>query len=275
MVISLADALERRRQAAWQLGEQGLDFRWLDALRGAAAQQQGSFEVIDEIRWILHTGRRPTPGEIGCFASHRLAWQQCVAAGQPILVMEDDFRLLPGFRPALEWLEELVGEYGFVRLQTETRARKRLVRRRGDLSLWRYTKVPHSMMCYGISPAAAQAFLRQTVQICEPVDVFVKRYWAHGQAVYGIMPYSVEESGLSRSTSIAGRAKSRKSPAVALARFGTRLNWLCRRLICAAGYELRPLAERVRRLAGRGISALPNAVALQSTASRNDADRRP
>lgn len=257
VVISLADALERRRQAARQLGEQGLDFRWLDAVRGAAALQEGEFAGVDEERWVLHTGRSPTPGEIGCFASHRRAWQLCVETGLPFLVMEDDFRLLPGFRPALEWLENLVAEYGFVRLQTETRARKRLVRRRGDLTLWRYTKVPHSLMCYGISPAVARAFIEQTTRISEPVDVFVKRYWAHGQPLFGITPYSVEESGLSRSTCIKGRAKARKSPAVALARFGTRLNWLCRRLICAAGYELRPLAERVRRLAGLDPAAPP------------------
>lgn len=253
LVISLSDAPERRAQASAQLDDAGIPFRFLDALTGEAARQTGAYGSCDERRWVLHTGRQPTAGEIGCFASHREAWRICAQSGTAGLVMEDDFRLLPGFEQALGWVEQRVDEFGFIRLQTETRARKRRVCRCGEFTLWRYVKAPHSMMCYGLSPAVARELLRHSEILCEPVDVFVKRYWAHGRTLYGLTPYTVEESELSRSSCIGGRPKSRKPPAIASSRLLIRAGWLVQRLATAARLEAQDWLRQLSVLVESGI----------------------
>lgn len=232
-VISLSRAEERRQRATRQLGDAGLAFEFFDALSGEQALQEGYFDGCIADEWLLNTGREMTPNEIGCFASHRSMWQKCIELGEPIMIMEDDFELLPGFAGAVQQVAENIAEHGFIRLQSETRARKELVARRGEYALWRYTRVPHSSMCNSLTPEVARRFVEQTRVICEPVDVFVKKYWAHGQPIYGLTPYTVTESDLSKATFIPHRNKAQKRLAVSTRRFLRKCGWEVNRIRAA------------------------------------------
>jgi glycosyl transferase family 25 len=216
-VISLPDAAERRERAARQLGELGL-------------ASEGYFEHCDEEEWLLNTGHPMSLGEVGCFASHRSMWQKCVDLGEPIMIMEDDFMLLPGFAGAVDKVAENISECGFIRLQTETRARKQRVAARGDYTLWRYTKVPHSCMCNSMTPEVAQNLVEQTKAIYEPVDVFIKKFWEHGQPIYGLTPYAATESNLSKQTYILHREKVRKGIRRSTKRFLRKCGWELKRI---------------------------------------------
>lgn len=75
--INLDRSSERRAAMEAQLGEGALGKRYerLAAVEGSA----------------VHAGRRSmTPGELGCWLSHRLAWERCVSRQSPCHVMEDD-----------------------------------------------------------------------------------------------------------------------------------------------------------------------------------------
>ena len=229
-VISLPEAGERRERAAMQLTDAGVEFEFFEALRGEQAMAEGYFEGCDDDEWLLNTGREVTLAEIGCFASHRALWQKCVELGKPIMIMEDDFQLLPGFAGAVREVARHIEEYGFIRLQDETRARKERVAECGDYMLWRYTKAPHSMMCNGMTPEVARRFVEMTRVAREPVDVFIKKFWEHGQPIYGLTPYTVTESRLSRKTFIPHRKKARKSLKVASTRFLRKCSWEVRRI---------------------------------------------
>ena len=233
VVISLPDAAERRERAARQLGELGLAFEFFDAMRGEQVMADRYFEHCDEEEWLLNTGHPMSPGEVGCFASHRSMWQKCVELGEPLMIMEDDFQLLPGFAAAVEKVAENISEYGFIRLQSETRAKKQRVAMLGDQTLWRYTKVPHSSMCNSITPEVAQNLIEQTRAIYEPVDVFVKKFWLHGQPIYGITPYTVTESTLSKETYILHREKVPKGMSCSTRRFLRRCGWEMKRIRAA------------------------------------------
>ncbi len=209
-VITLNDALARQQRAISQLQAQGLVFRFVPAIPGQEAIRAPACTVRKR-EFLLATGRNVTPGEVGCFLSHRLLWTLCAQIGEPILIMEDDFELSADFSAALSCLENEIGEYGFIRLQSERRARKKRVKSLGRFTLWRYTKAPNSAMCYGITPSAARRLLADAAEIDAPVDVYMKRFWKHGQRMYAITPYTVTESKLSEATQIAGRSKARKS----------------------------------------------------------------
>ncbi len=232
-VISLPDAAERRERAARQLGELGLEFEFFDAMRGERVIEEGCFEHCDEEEWLLNTGHPMSPGEVGCFASHRAMWQKCVDLGEPIMIMEDDFQLLPGFAGAVEKVAENIADCGFIRLQSETRARKQRVAERGEYTLWRYTRVPHSCMCNSMTPEVAQSLVAQTRAIYEPVDVFIKKYWEHGQPIYGLTPYTVTESALSQQTYILHREKVRKGIGRSTRRFLRKCGWALKRIRAA------------------------------------------
>ena len=232
-VISLPDAAERRERAAIQLADAGITFEFFDAMRGEQAMAEGHFERCDDDEWLLNTGREVTPAEIGCFASHRSMWQRCVELGEPIMIMEDDFQLLPGFAEAIRQVDRHIEEFGFIRLQDETRARKEKVTNSGAHEFWRYTKAPHSCMCNAIAPSVAQRFVDLTRVACEPVDVFVKKFWEHGQPIYGLTPYTVTESILSQKTYIPHRGKACKDLKVKSARFLRKCNWEVHRIMAS------------------------------------------
>ena len=229
-VISLPDARERRERAAIQLADAGIKFEFFDALRGEQAIAEGHFERYDADEWLLNTGREVTPAEIGCFASHRSMWQKCVELGEPVMIMEDDFQLLPGFVGAVQQVTGLIEDFGFIRLQDEKRARKERVAESGACTLWRYTKAPHSCMCNAIAPSVAERFVEMTRVAREPVDVFVKKFWQHGQAIYGLTPYTVTESCLSPKSCIPERDKAHKTLKVRSTRFLRKCSWEVQRI---------------------------------------------
>jgi glycosyl transferase family 25 len=232
-VISLPDAEARRERAARQLGELGLAFEFFDAMRGEQVLADGYFDRCDEEEWLLNTGHEMSLGEVGCFASHRSMWQKSVDLGEAIMIMEDDFQLLPGFAGAVQQVAQVIQEYGWIRLQTETRARKQRIVASGKYTLWRYTKVPHSTMCYTITPKVAARFIDRTRTIYEPVDVFVKKFWVHGQPIYGLTPYTVTESTLSQQTYIQHRESVPKGIKRSTKRFLRKCGWEIERIRAA------------------------------------------
>ncbi len=162
-------------------------------------------------------------------------WQKCVEFGEPLMIMEDDFQLLPGFACAVEQVAKNISERGFIRLQSETRAKKQRVAARGDYTLWRYTKVPHSSMCNSMTPEVARNLVEQTRVVREPVDVFIKKFWEHGQTIYGLTPYTVTESSLSQKTCILHREKVPKGFGCSTKRFLRKCGWEIERIRATRG----------------------------------------
>jgi|GEM_PF-1243861 len=229
IVISLPGERERREHARRQLEIAGVPFTFFDAIGGEAAAA-GYFEKLDEEEFVLNCGRRVVPGEVGCFASHRALWVQSAETNTPVVILEDDFSLTPAFPQALRVASSLIGKLGFIRLQADLRARKVAVGHPDPFVVQRYTKPPHGLMGYCVSPAVARAFVDDTNVLDAPVDVYVKKYWEHGQPLYALTPYSVRSSSLCEATGIIGRKKHTKPLPVAARRFARRCRWLVRRL---------------------------------------------
>ena len=209
-IISLPCSAERRLAASRALGAVGLQFRFFDAIDGLG-DGGAHFVGSDAKAFVRHTGREPTAGEHGCYASHLAVWRECVSSATPMIIMEDDFRLLRQFPSAVAVAARHIERLGFLRLQTERAGRKIACGRLDGFRLWRYTKAPQGAMCYAISPRVATALIAQSDVFRMPVDVLIKRFWEHGQPLYGLTPYVAAESVLSWETTIAGRRKRAKS----------------------------------------------------------------
>lgn len=223
-VINLKRDHKRRKNASRQLSEQNIDFEFFPAIEITAGWGD-YFDDYNEKSFLINTGRRVTRGEIGCYASHKALWKKCIRLDEPLMIMEDDFLLDIKFSQAVKIVQENINSYHYIRLQSETRARREPAKSIGGFTLYRYSKIPHSAMCYAVTPRICQAFLSHSHSLCEPVDVMVKKAWRHQQALYGLAPYTVTESNLSSDSCIGQRLKDKKSLKVKFLRFIIKISW--------------------------------------------------
>jgi len=216
-VISLPRSVRRRKFIDEQIRAFNLPYEFFDAVDGAVEFER-YFEACDEHAFLMNTGRVASAGEIGCFASHVALWKRCVLQNRPILVLEDDAYLHTNFPAAVDTACSLIDDYGFIRLQQGWKKRRRLVVRSGRFGVYSFPSFPLGSQCYAISPAAARALLFNSLVFESPVDVFIKRYWEHGQPLFALFPFSVSCSHFSVNPTIQ-RGDSRRNLPLKARRF--------------------------------------------------------
>ncbi len=205
-VISLRSAATRRANLEPQLASLGIEYSLFDAIDGRSGFDY--FQRYDEEEFLINTGRRATPYEVACFASHRCLWKKAVSMDEPIIVLEDDAEIEDDFPAALSETKRLIHQYGFIRLQNDfsRRYKKRVpVRRVGPFMLNYYATYPYGAMGYVISPGAAAALVNASETLTAPVDAFIKLFWEHGQPLYGLYPFPVLWGDLAHETMIGSR----------------------------------------------------------------------
>ena len=64
-------------------------------------------------RWPVGAaaGKMSTPGVLGCFYSHLLLWEKCLALDEPIMIFEDDVKFYRNFIP-VDWQDILILSLG-------------------------------------------------------------------------------------------------------------------------------------------------------------------
>jgi glycosyl transferase family 25 len=207
-VINLEGSVERRAAMQRSLGTLGVDYEIFRAVEGRAGS--AAFDAYDLVQYQLNTGRAPSDGEVGCYASHLLLWQHCVATDEPLVVMEDDAEPLPTFAAALEAAQGLIGRYGYLRFEDDGPghpARTRAVETVGAFTAHYFVKCPYGALSYALSPAVARAFIAMSRELRAPVDQFIRRCWVHRQPLYGLLPYSVRGGPYIADSTIGARTK--------------------------------------------------------------------
>ena len=174
VVINLAESTERRASICLQLTQLDLAFALFEAVD--ATRGFSSFAAYDERKYLANTGRRASPEEAACFASHVCLWKRCVASGEPMVILEDDAEVLPCFGRARR-NRDAHSVYGFIRLQEHGPARHirtALVEKAGAFNLHYFASCPFGAMAYGITPRVAAAFIERSSVLGAPVDVFIE-----------------------------------------------------------------------------------------------------
>ena len=218
-VINLKGARERRENIVSQFSSLGTKFQFYEAVEPDDAFV--SFDGYDEKRYLLNTGRKASPGEAACFASHRNLWKHAISIEEPIIVLEDDSELDENFDAAVNATATLIEQCGFIRLQNDFSGRhkkKTPVTKIGRFTLNYFATYPFGTMGYAISPTTAAAFLDSSRILSAPVDSFIKLFWEHGHPLYGLAPYAVVWGDLSRRTTIKRRERERTSIGMKLLR---------------------------------------------------------
>ncbi len=168
----------------------------LEAVDGRLPEVQASVDVQPG---TLFTPRYPFPiagGEIGCFLSHRKAWQRIVDEGwEAALVVEDDLEIDPARRAALlRLLARHANPERFIRIPPKDREPVTDVTDREDaLRLFTPRRIGLQTTAQLVGRAAAKRLLACTERLDRPVDSVLQLHWATGQKIETILPNGCSE----------------------------------------------------------------------------------
>ena len=206
LVISLLRSPQRREKAQEQLSNTKLTWSFLDAVDGSKLQSAPPEYQSRKVKRLL--GFDLTPNEIGCFLSHKKAWQTCLENNKPTLIFEDDFILLPHFEKILQVLLTEFHDWQLIRLQALAKTEHDVIKMIGDISVVKNHEDPLGATAYIIKPAAAKVLITHATNIYEPLDHFLEHEEKHGIIMLAIKPYPVDIS--KAQSTISDRPEDRK-----------------------------------------------------------------
>lgn len=191
VVISLVRALERRAGAADELRRQAIDFRFFDAIEGARLAALPP--EYDRVRRLREYGIDLSPGELGCFLSHRAVWRECVASRQNFLVLEDDFQVVGDLHGVLRALVGIAEPWDFIRLSGDRQQRRIAVPIRAFGAFSVVEELSESLLttAYLVNPRGAARLLRASERFWTPVDNFMEKRYAHKIRSLSVLPYPI------------------------------------------------------------------------------------
>jgi glycosyl transferase family 25 len=212
-VINLKTRKDRRDNVIAQLSGAGVNYEFFTAIEGAG-QLHRYFSGSNPLQFLLETGHFAEPAEINCYASHLTLWKKCVVLDQPIVIMEDDFRMTTDFQRIIATADKLIAQTGFIRLEAlEDRWQHKpgfapaLVSNIDGVTLYCQRMPSVRATCYALTPACAAAFIAASTMLVAPVDHMIRRCWRHGQLLYALEPPAISLSEYAEESSIKGRQK--------------------------------------------------------------------
>jgi len=198
-IIHLARAEARRPQVDHLLATCPVPATIIDAVDGRALSA-AQLEAVHS-RKSLYAPHYPfemTVGEVGCFLSHRKAWQAIVDSGlEAGLVLEDDVEMDSStFERALDLARAHIATHGIVQFQVREIANPGAVVATADeVRLTRPVIVPLRASCTLYSRQAAQQLLEQTKRFDRPIDGYVQMHWLTGLRPCLAIPSGVSDKG--------------------------------------------------------------------------------
>jgi glycosyl transferase family 25 len=206
LVISLPQSIDRQEKVKEELSKTKLSWEFLEAVDGRKLSYPIPEYQPNKVQRLL--GFQLTPNEIGCFLSHRKAWEACVNQDRPTLIFEDDFVLLPSFEDMIQLLLSHSQDWHLVRLQALVHSSDQLVKNYGKFSLVQNDGDPLGATSYLIQPSAAQLLIQFANEIYEPLDHYLEHRQKHSVVILATKPYLVDITKVA--STIADRPNDRK-----------------------------------------------------------------
>ena len=194
IVLSLVRSTERRVEAAKQLDATGLPWSFLDAVD--SSKMPPFPPEYDERKHLRYYGCPIPVGQIGCFLSHRLAWEKCVRTNRLAVIFEDDFRLEQNLANVIALAQQHTASFDVLKFQgLKADCPYHVVKHCEGGQLVRHQRDPLGATGYIVKPAAAKVLLEKSRHFHAPVDDFIFHDWIHGLEIISLLPYPVNPSG--------------------------------------------------------------------------------
>ena len=168
--INLSSSSGRRNLFQSQASRLGIVVNRVDACDGGQLTEADLKMHRSRVRlepWM-------SPGEIGCFLSHRKAWRLVTETGdQWAFVAEDDLYLADDCSALFARLDWIPGNADLIKANTSFRACHRFPERESAIQMRAIRRLLSNhgdAGGYFISKSAAEMLLELTEQVCEPAD---------------------------------------------------------------------------------------------------------
>ncbi|WP_210797728.1 glycosyltransferase family 25 protein [Pseudoalteromonas ostreae] len=225
-LINLARSTERLANSQRQLAAHGLSFERIDAIDGAMLTQAQK-EINYSPSLNKQTYHYPlSAGQIGCYLSHRKAWQTIVDRKLDYaIVLEDDFILDSSIDSAIKNIEQLPFAWQLIKLsayQNRTRKIAYQVPLQFEQKLVIHKKLMTGCCASAISYQGAKQLLAATKTFARPVDCDLQHIWETKVAGYSLLPYPFSQD-CEQVSDIKSRSNTREEKSF-LARKGQQLS---------------------------------------------------
>lgn len=192
-VINLISSPERLANSQQQLATHGLSFERIDAVDGATLSHA---QLNSHYSANLNKQKYHYPlsaGQIGCYLSHRKAWQTIVERQLDYaIVLEDDFILENDLSNTIKNIEQLPFDWQMIKLsayQNRTRPIAYQVPLQHEQQLVIHKKLMTGCCATAISYQGAKQLLAATDTFGRPVDCDLQHIWETQVAGYSLLPY--------------------------------------------------------------------------------------
>jgi GR25 family glycosyltransferase involved in LPS biosynthesis len=194
-ILHLARAEARRAQAEKLVRTLPMPAEILDAVDGLALSKD---QIGTVYRRHLHSPRYPfelRKQEIGCFLSHRRAWQAIAGSDLEFgLIVEDDVELEANFAQVFAFAAQHMQSQDYLRFPRWPRGDEGPVRRQsGEMRVIEPRLPGLGMQTQLVGRDAAHALLQATGMFDRPVDTTIQMRWLHQARVQTVRPVCIRE----------------------------------------------------------------------------------
>ncbi len=171
------------------------DAQVVDAVLGREVVATDGFPLRSGDLWRPKYPFALSAGEVGCFLSHRRAWQMIIDQGLDYaLIVEDDLAVDPAlWADALELVERAATPDCFIRLPAKRREAGPASDSIGSAELFTPRRIGLQTVAQVVGQNAAHRLLMASETIDRPVDTYLQMHWEHGQKIQTILPNGVSE----------------------------------------------------------------------------------
>lgn len=191
LLINLATSEHRLTRSLALLKPYALPLHRIDAVDGRTLSEQELHQHYDANANQSAYHKPLNPGEIGCYLSHRKAWQYIIDQQLPwALVLEDDFDVCGDLGLIPQWVSSMPQDWDYIKL-AESPLRRRGIYQQSiaHASYLIYDKIPARTCAQLVSLKGAGKLLAASERFARPVDIDLQYWWESDLSIYGIKPY--------------------------------------------------------------------------------------
>jgi len=212
-LINLDKSKDRLEKSQQRLGEQSVTFERISGVLGSALTQEQLRQHYDSELNSRNYHYQLTRNQIGCYLSHRKAWQKIADGDAPFgVVLEDDFYLSGDLHAAFDQIGKIAFPWDLIKLaayQNRDRKIKFEHSLSNGLKLVVHSKPMSGGAATAITKEGANKLLKSTQKFGRPVDTDIQYFWEKGITVMSLMPYPVTQD-LAFESTIAASSETHK-----------------------------------------------------------------
>jgi len=215
-LINLDKCTERLEQSASRLAQQNIDFERLPATLGSALSDEEKFAHYSKGANQKQYYYELSAAQIGCYLSHRKAWQRIATGSEPFgIVLEDDFILNHDLNSAIKAIESTTIPWDIIKLSAYANRSRPIAYSHAlddKFEIVIHKKPMSGGAATAITKEAAQRMLDTTQRFGRPCDTDIQYFWERGVEVMSLMPFPVAQDLRYESTINSSEGKKNRRP---------------------------------------------------------------